>query len=113
MRTIIKLAIAAAMINAAFRCGLAYARYYELKDAAQQMVTFGAQRPPDEIRGQILVKARELSLVLSTENVVVHREGALTVAEAAYIQEIEVFPNYLYPLTFRFNVDALSAGGLR
>ena len=57
MKTIIKILIAAAVINAVARGCLAASRYYELKDDTQQALTFGGQSPTDQIQNQILESA--------------------------------------------------------
>lgn len=112
MKTIIKLLIAAAIVNAAARVGMAAAHYYQLKDAAQELVTFGASAPLGEIQNRILLRAQSFSLPLAPGDVEVSRDGLRTTASASYTQEVEVFPNYTYPMNFRFSVSALSMAGL-
>lgn len=112
MKTIIKLAIALAILNAAVRVGMAAATYYQLKDASQELVTFGAQASLGDIQNRVLQKAVELNVPLEAEAVSVVRDGPHTTASAAYTQRVEVFPNYIYPLDFKFSVDALSMSGL-
>jgi hypothetical protein len=112
MKTIIKLLIAAAIINGAARVGLAAAHYYQLKDAAQELVTFGASAPVGQIQNEILLRAQTFGVPLAPEDVQVSREGLRTTASASYTQQVEVFPNYRYPINFRFSVDALSMAGL-
>ena len=46
MKTIIKILIAIAILNASARVGIAAAGYYQLKDASQELLTFGAQASP-------------------------------------------------------------------
>jgi len=113
MKTIIKILIAVAILNAAARVGMAAAGYYQLKDASQELVTFGAQVSPGEIQNDILEKAQIFNVPLEVENVEVTRDGLHTTAKASYTQGVEVFPNYIYPITFRFSVQALSMSGLK
>ncbi len=112
MKNIIKIAIAVVILNGAARAGMAEANYYELKDAAQQYVTFGAQASVGEIQNQILAKAQELNLPIQAGDIDVQRQALHTVAIASYTQPVEVFPSYIYPINFRFSVDALSMAGL-
>jgi hypothetical protein len=112
VKTIIKLVIAAVIINAAVRVGMAYASYYQLRDAAQQLVTFGAQASTDEIQNQIVMKAQTLNLPLDPANVTVQRTGPQTSLTTAYTQDVQVFPNYVYPMAFKFSVDAVNMAGL-
>jgi hypothetical protein len=53
MKTLIKLIIAAVVVNAAYRGGSAYLKYYQFKDETQQMILFGQAEPsgrPDQDR---------------------------------------------------------------
>ncbi|MSO29429.1 MAG: hypothetical protein EXQ48_00610 [Acidobacteria bacterium] len=108
MKTIIKLAIALAVINAAFHAGEAAWRYYQLKDATQQLITFGSQEHTTELHNRILQKATELQVPLLSENVAVHREGTRTFVDASYTQPVEYFPNQVYPVNLTFSVEAFS-----
>ena len=111
MKTIIKILIAAAVINAVARGFLAASRYYELKDDTQQALTFGGQSPTDEIQNQILESAEELNLPVDPDSVEVTRAGLRTKAAVEYTQPVEFFPNYTYPVDFRFTVEALAVQG--
>ena len=110
MKTIIKLLIVIAIINAAARVGLAAAKYYQLKDQSQQLVTFGANASPGELQNRILEQATALQLPLVFEDILVTRDGFKTTAEAAYTQPVEVFPRYTYPVKFHFTVEGINLG---
>jgi hypothetical protein len=112
MKNIIKILIAVVILNAAARVGMAAANYYQLKDASQQLVTFGAQVSPGDIQNDILQKAEGFNVRLEADDVQVTRDGLHTTAKASYTQSVEVFPNYRYPINFRFSVEALSMAGL-
>jgi hypothetical protein len=110
VKTVIKLLIAFAIINATARVGFAAAKYYQLKDQSQELVTFGGHTLPGELQNQILEKAEALELPLNVEDIQVTREGMHTTATAAYTQSVEVFPNYKYPIKFQFTVDGINMG---
>ena len=110
MKTVIKLLIAAAIVNATARVGMAAARYYQLKDQSQELVTFGGNIGAGELQNQILLKAEDLQLPLAAEDIVVTREGLRTWASAAYTDSVEVFPNYKYPIKFQFRVEGINMG---
>ena len=110
MKTVIKLLIALAIINATARGGLAAAKYYQLKDQSQELVTFGGNIQPGELQDQIVAKAEALQLPLTSDDVEVTRQGMHTTATAAYTQSVEVFPNYKYPIKFQFTVDGINMG---
>ena len=110
MKTVIKLLIVAAIINATARVGMAAARYYQLKDQSQELVTFGGNIVPGELQSQILLKAEDLQLPLEFEDILVTRDGLRTTASAAYTDSVEVFPNYKYPIKFQFKVEGVNMG---
>ena len=108
MKTIIKLVIAGIIINACARAGQAAWQYYQLKDATQQTLIFGADATMRQLHDQIMRRAGELEVPLPEQNLEITRDGARTMARAAYTQPVELFPNYHYPFQFTFSVDALS-----
>ena len=110
MKTIIKLLIVLAILNAVARAGLAAVRYYQFKDDAQQLVTFGSDATPNEIQNHILEKAEGLALPVTYEDISVTRDGISTIATASYTQAIEVFPRYQYPFTFQLTVTGIALG---
>jgi hypothetical protein len=112
MKFIIKCLIAAAILNAAARTGMAAAAYYQLKDQSLELVTFNAKASPGEIEQQILNTAQDLDVPLDPADVEVSRNGLHTTATASYTQPVEVFPDYIYPMNFHFTVDAFSMAGL-
>ena len=110
MKTIIKLLIVIAIINAAARVGLAAAKYYQLKDQSQQLVMFGGNTSPGELQNHILETATALQVPLVFDDIKVTRDGLKTTAQAACTQPVEVFPNYTYPVRFQFTVEGLNLG---
>jgi hypothetical protein len=108
MKTVLKLVIAVALLNAVARGGLAQWNYYQLKDAAQQLLTFGIDASPEQLQNEIVEKATELGIPLEAENVDVRRDGLRSSAVVAYTQPIEFFPSYVYPMQYSFTVDTLA-----
>ena len=112
MKTVIKLLVLIAILNAVARLGLAATSYYQFRDAALEILTFGAQVSTDDLQRDIYRKAQSLQVPLGIEGVRVSREGPRTSAAAAYTQAVEVFPTFVYPVTFRFSVEAQAMAGL-
>jgi hypothetical protein len=110
VKTLIKLLIVAAIVNATARVGMAAARYYQLKDESQELVTFGGNVVPGELQNQIMLKAEALELPLAFDDILVTRQGLRTTASAAYTDSVEVFPNYKYPIKFQFKVEGVNMG---
>src|SRR5262245_35720424 len=110
MKTVLKVVIAAAILNAAVRGGDSAWRYYQLKDAAQQALLFGASSTSQQLHTQIMESAMDLGVPLQEQDLRLHWKAGRRTAEASYTQQIEFFPSYRYPVRFAFNVDALAAG---
>jgi hypothetical protein len=108
MKTLLKLVIAILVLNAAVRGALAMYQYYQFKDAAQQAVLFGQRADPEEIQANIVARATELSVPVRADDIKVSRDGQRTVAEGYYVQTVQFFPNYPWPVKFTFLVDAVS-----
>ncbi len=108
MKTLFKLVVAILVLNAAVRGGLAMWQYYQFKDAAQQVVLFGQRAEPEEIQANIVAKATEMGVPVRPDDVKVSRDGTRTVAQGSYVQTVQFFPNYPYPVKFTFLVDAMS-----
>jgi hypothetical protein len=109
IKTAFKIAIALAVINAAFHAGEVAWRYYQLKDAAQQLIIFGSQQHTNELHNRIVEKAVELRIPLLPENVTIHRSGTRTTVDAAYTQPLEYFPNQVYPLDLKFSIETYAS----
>jgi hypothetical protein len=106
IRTVIRLIVAVAVLNAAVRVGFAWWNYYQLKDTAQQLIVFEFDKPTRDISKEILEAAMELSVPLEAENLEVIREGTMTFVNVWYLQPVEVFPNFRYPVEMSFFVQA-------
>ena len=113
LKLLIKLVIAGIILNAAARAGQAAWEYYQLKDTAQQTIVFGAEETRQQLHDEIMKRAVALEIPLAGENLAVLRDGSRTSAKASYTQPVELFPNYFYPFTFSFEVDALSVKPLK
>jgi hypothetical protein len=113
LKTILKIAIALALINAAFHGGEAAWRYYQLKDATEQLIVFGSQEHTNDLQTRIVQKANELEVPLLPENVTVHRQGFRTIVNASYTQPVEYFPNQIYPVDLKFSVESVAANAAR
>ncbi len=110
MKTVLKLVIAVALLNAVVRVGDSAWNYYQLKDTAERALLFGGQSSSQQLHQQIMESAMELELPLKPEDLRVRWRPGRRVADAQYTQQIELFPNYLYPVVFSFTVEAVAVG---
>lgn len=108
MKTVLKVLIAVALLNAVIRGADSVWSYYKFKDETQRMLLFGSSSTTEELQSQILSAAADLKIPLTAERLSVRRDGRRSVAEASYTQPVEFFPKYLYPIEFSFVVDAVS-----
>ena len=108
MKTLIKLLVAAAIVYASWKCGNAYFRFYQLKDAAQDAALFGAGKSPDEIRNSVFEVANNLNLPVDPDKIAVRRTPNHTYVTTSYIEKIEILPSFFYPWEFKLNIDVLT-----
>jgi hypothetical protein len=115
MKTIFNLLLTVLVLNAVVRCGIVAKNYFEFEDAAQQAVIFGADLTEKELDAEIRKRAGESHVPLPDEGLRIHREGARTIAEVSYTDQVEPFPNFRYPVVLSFKVEAhaLATGNAR
>ena len=113
MKTLIKLIIAAVIINSVYRCGSVAFRYYQFKDETQRMVLFGQGETVGTLTDQILEEAAKRSVPLDSDGLSVSRQGGRTVADVSYSERVEVFPRFFYPVEFKFSAEAFGVAGAR
>ena len=105
MKTLIKLLIAAALINGAGRYGLSAWTQYEFRDAVQQILLFGAGASTDDLENEIMMEADRQDVPLDRDKLDVQQRDMVVTAQASYLDEIELFPGYKYPKTWTFDIE--------
>jgi hypothetical protein len=128
-RVLIKLAIAALVIHAAWRVGSTYLRFYQFEDALQELAQFGEQRTDKQLCAQAKEKAVNLDIPLSAESMTIRRgsnpvfncetgfaggvapgagyvSSAKIFIDARYTEDLRVLPGYRYPWEFKPSVNA-------
>ena len=113
IKTIIKILLALVILNGLYRTSMVAWDYFQLRDAAEQLIIFGATTSTEDLHGRILAKAEELEIPLEPENLDVRREGGRTFVYGSYQQPLEYFPNVIYPMDLSFAVDAFQVEGLK
>jgi hypothetical protein len=108
MKTLIKLLIAAAIVHASWKGGTAYWRFYQLRDAAQDLALFGASKSAAEVRNSVVEVANELNLPIEPDKVAVRREPNHTYVTTSYVERVELVPGFFYPWEFKLDVDVLT-----
>lgn len=106
IKFLIKLAIAALIVNAVWRLGSAYMTFYRFRDAVEESARFSGERSSDEVRQGVMQIAGRFELPLSEGDVAVTRDGdTSTSVQGEYRQPIRLLPWYEYPWSFRWNLD--------
>jgi hypothetical protein len=108
LKTIIKLLIVVAVLNACFQGARATWGYYQFKDGAQQAILFAGDASIGQLQQEIFRRGTELEVPVELQNILVTQEGPRTTADVAYTQLVEFFPRYEYPVKYSFKVDALA-----
>ena len=103
MKTLLKLLVVAAVLNAAYRFGMSEYRFSQLTNSITAIMALGTRTPVEQIREQIMKRAGELGVPLSTDRLSVGREGVRTTVTLSYHQDLAVFPGYKYPRDYQFS----------
>lgn len=126
-RVLIKLAIAALVVNAAVRVGSTYLRYYQFEDALQELAQFGDTRKDKQLCDQAMEKAVNLEVPITAEAITIRRgsnptyncgkgfDGGVTQAtvggakifiDAVYTDVLRPLPGYRMDWEFKPSVSA-------
>ena len=108
MKTFVKIAVVVVVIYSAGQASVAALGYYRLKDATQQLLTFGTALRTQELHALILEEARELEIPLAANAVSVERQGTQTTAAARYTLQYQYFPGRFYPVELAFSVESFA-----
>jgi hypothetical protein len=109
IKTAIKLAIVALVVNASWQLFNVYWPYYKFKDAVTFTTQFRGTKSDEQIRTRILELAAQFDVPLDEENLTV-REAAkrTTVVDASYVQKIDLAPGFKYPWPFTLHVETFA-----
>jgi hypothetical protein len=108
MRTLIKLAIAALIVHAAYQVGTAYWEHYQFTDAVQQVAQFGEREPVESIKQRVLDLAAERHLPIEADALTVERGPRRIDVDGTYTREILLAPGFQRPWTFTVDVVVLT-----
>jgi len=100
MARLIRIAISALVLWAAWHAGTAQWQQFQFQDEIKQIAQFGADRDEETVRAAVMQAAAKLSVPLSPDRVQVRKNGDRVTIETAYTAQIEILPRYKYPWTF-------------
>ena len=105
MRTLLKLALAALLINASWQLFSVYWSHFKFVDAVQATTQFRGDKTEEQIRTRILELAGEFDLPISDENLTIQGNRTHTVVDSAYTRSVKLLPGYAYPWKFTVHTD--------
>ena len=108
IRFLLKLAVAALIVNATWRLGSAYATFYRFKDAVTEASRFSGAKSEEELRRRVLELASQFEVPVDEQDFSIRREGNHTNIDGTYTQSIELAPAYPYPWSFDWSVDTFT-----
>ncbi len=113
IKTLLKLAIAALLANAAWRVGSAYLSFYKFKDAVTETTQFDSERSDEQLQQRILELASQYDVPLAADGFTVRRRDYHTIVDGSYNQKIEIVPGYLHSWSFSFHTDTFVVPGAK
>jgi hypothetical protein len=109
MKTILKLAVAAAVTYAAWNAATAWVNYWRFKDAVTQVSQYGAKLSPEQLQNRVAEIAAQYSIPLDENGLKIRRDDLNhTYIDGSYTQSIAVLPWYSYPYTFPIHIDTFT-----
>jgi len=106
IRALVKLALAAFIVNAAWRIGSAYATHLKFRDAVREAATYDRSGEA-ELRQKILGLAEQFDIPLDDDALKITTEDRQTLIEGHYVRPIQLLPSYEYPWTFEWSIEAI------
>jgi hypothetical protein len=110
MGKLIKLAIVALVLHAAWRVGSSYWQFYAFEDQVREMALTSGTQPEDVLHDRVVSIASEAGIPLLPEDVTVRKQPGHVIVTAAYTDQVQILPRYPYP--WRHTLD-LSVYSLR
>ena len=105
MKTIIKIALALAVLTAAAQGGLAALTNYQFQDAVHESLIFAPNSTDQEIRDTVMELAKNKGLPVGLEDVTIRQVGPDLFVDITYETEVRLLPG-IYSRNFRFNPAA-------
>jgi hypothetical protein len=107
LKTLVRLVIAALLLNAGVRVGTAFWRYLAFKDSVEQLVRFSDDRDTAAtLHQQVLMLAKEHGIDIYPADVEVKKERTQTTVSALYGEQLELVPRlYRREHLFEFEVS--------
>ena len=113
IRVIVRLLVAALILNATWRLGSAYASFYKFRDEVTEATKFIGNKGDEALQAQVLELASQHDIPLAEDGFTINHKADHTFVDGAYRQSIELVPTVAYEHSFEFHIDAYVVGSLR
>jgi hypothetical protein len=110
IKSLLKLALAAFLANAAWRIGVAYVGYYRFTDGVQQLTHYRGAKTDAEIHDRVFTLASQNDIAVTDETLTIQREENRTIVKGAYTKPIEFLPGVAYDWPFTVHIDTPIVG---
>jgi hypothetical protein len=107
MKTLLKLLLAAAVLNATWRIGTAYWNHYQFEDAVKELAEFSDRTRPEDVTAKVLDLADKMDVPLQSDELKVDKAAHRTTIDAVYFRDIEVFPRVSRHWEFDVHVSVI------
>ena len=106
IKKLIKLTVFLLIVYALYHVTPVWLRYYQFKDAVQEMALFTKEKSDPALIDHVMKIAQEQSVPLAREYVQVRRSGDRILIDASYVDTLKLLPGYEYPWQFDIGVAA-------
>jgi len=105
IKTLVKLAVAAFIANAAWRVGSEYITQFKFKDAVREAAIYGGRTDAD-LRQRVEALAAQFDIPLDDDAFQIERVEGHIVVHGAYDKPIEFIPGHPYTWHFEWSADS-------
>jgi hypothetical protein len=111
MSTLIKLVVAALILNAAARAGSVAFNHYKFVDAAKEAMVFAPNATDAQLVQAVARIAREHKVPIDADDIALRHEGPDIIVEFSYTRDVNLVPSF-YTKTWTFS-PTISVRSLR
>jgi hypothetical protein len=108
IKTLIKLAIVALLVNGCWQLLNAYWPYYKFKDAVSSTTLYRGEKSNEQIRARIIELAEQFDQPVTDEKLTVDGDNTHTIVDVSYVRTIDLAPGWKYPWPFTVHVDTVT-----
>lgn len=104
MKTLIKMAVAAVVLNAVVQAGLAQWRFYQFEDAVEQAALFSSKLTEEQLAAQVFAEAERRGLPVEASAIEVRMTTLEASVRLRYVEPVTLVPR-TYTREWPFAMD--------